>query len=294
MKINTYRTQMDLPESFPAQHQENQPGDESAMMPLPIYDNPNYKSAGRLAGLTALITGGDSGIGRAVAIAFAKEGANVAIAYLTQEGDALETKRIAESYGGCCEIYSYDLRDEKAASALISQVTGRYGNIDVLVNNIAVQHPQQSIDKIDANQLDNTFTTNIGSYFYVTSAALPHLNQGASIINSSSVVAYKGHKTLIDYSATKGAITAFTRSLALSLADQGVRVNAVAPGPIWTPLIPSSFTAEEVAQFGKDVPLKRAGQPFEVAPAYVFLASEDAAYITGQTIHVNGGTITNG
>ena len=279
------------PITFPPQHQNKQPGIEAIMNPAPIFDNPNYIASNKLKDKVAIITGGDSGIGRAIAILFAREGANVAIVYLDEVEDAEFTKQYIEGFGKRCLCIKGDLRKEQFSKEIVEMVLKEYGKIDILINNCAVQYPQNSILDISAEQLKNTFETNIFSFFYLTKAVLPYLKPNSSIINTSSITAFDGKKNLIDYSSTKGAITVFTKSLSLSLADQRIRVNAVAPGPIWTPLIPSSFTAEEVSVFGTDTPLKRAGQPFEVAPAYLYLASDDSRYVTGQVIHVNGGTI---
>lgn len=275
--------------SFPPQHQDQQPGLEYLMNPRPISENPNYKGSGKLHGKVAIITGGDSGIGRAVAYAFAKEGADIAIAYLYEEQDAEETRARVEEFGRRCLAIPADLRFKENCQKVINQAVQTFGKLDILVNNCAVQYPQDRLTDISEQQLIHTFATNIFSYFFMTQAAMPHLKEGSSIINTTSITAYRGEKTLIDYSATKGAIVSFTRSFSQSIVDQGIRVNAVAPGPIWTPLIPSSFSAERVTTFGTDTPMKRAGQPFELAPAYVYLASDDSKYVTGQTLHVNGG-----
>lgn len=281
-------------QTFPPQHQNHQPGIESEMNPKPISVDSNYKPAGKLSGKTAIITGGDSGIGKSVAIYFAKEGADVAIVYLEEHQDAEETKGIIEAEGRRCLLFSGDIGNEDYCKDVVKKTIDEFGRLDILVNNAAEQHPQPSILNITSAQLEKTFRTNIFSYFYMTKMALPFLKKGASIINTASITAYHGHEQLLDYSATKGAIVTFTRSLALSLAKQGIRVNGVAPGPIWTPLIPSTFTADQVATFGSDTPMGRAGQPHELAPSYVFLASEDSSYMSGQMIHVNGGTIING
>ena len=270
-------------------------GDESSMIPGPIsLEKTSEKIGDRLQGKVALITGGDSGIGRAVAFAFAKEGANLAIVYLSEDKDAEETRRFVEELGRRCIALRGDISDEAFCIECVSETLATYGRLDILINNAAEQHPRDSIADITAAQLERTFRINVFSMFFLTKAALPHLRQGASIINTASVTAYKGSPLLLDYASTKGAIVAFTRSLALSLAEHGIRVNAVSPGPIWTPLIVSTFPPEKMTSFGSDVPLKRAGQPAEVAPSYVFLASADADYMTGQVLHPNGGTIISG
>lgn len=277
---------------FPPQ-QQPPPGREFEMQPKPIYDGPAYKAGGKLVGKTAIITGGDSGIGRAVAVAFAKEGADVMIVYLLANADAAETKSAAESYGRHCETVRADLRQEPEACRVIDEAIRAFGHIDVLVNNIAVQIPQNSLSNISAEQLDDTFRTNVFSYFYMTKAALPHLKPGASIINTASVTAYKGSEDLLDYSSSKGAVVSLTRSLSMSLVKNGIRVNAVAPGPVWTPLIVSSFSPQKVAEFGSNVPMQRAAQPAELAPAYIFLACADSSYMSGQVLHINGGVIVS-
>jgi NAD(P)-dependent dehydrogenase (short-subunit alcohol dehydrogenase family) len=248
----------------------------------------------KLAGKVAVISGGDSGIGRAVAVAFASEGADVAILYLNEHRDAKDTMKLIESLGRRAVAIAGDIGDEAFCRRAIQVVVKTFRRIDILVNNAAEQHPQDSLEKISARQLERTFRTNIFSCFFLTKAALKHLKKGSAIINTTSVTAYRGSASLLDYSSTKGAIVSFTRSLAHSVVKRGIRVNAVAPGPIWTPLIPATFPGEKVETFGSDVPLGRAGQPNEAAPAYVFLASADSSYITGQVLHPNGGEIVNG
>lgn len=282
------------PEKLPPQKQERQPGIEAEMTPRPRAENEAQRGSGKLAGKVALITGGDSGIGRAVAIAFAREGADVSVLYLNEHEDAGETRRLVEEKGRRCVVIAGDVGDEGFCREAVERTARELGGLDVVVNNAAEQHEQQSLEDITAEQLERTFRTNIFAYFYIAKAALPHLGEGGAIINTTSVTAYRGSGHLIDYASTKGAIVAFTRSLAQNLAERKIRVNAVAPGPIWTPLIPASFQPDKVESFGKDVPLGRPGQPEEVAPCYVFLASEDASYMTGQVLHPNGGEIING
>jgi len=273
----------------PGQTQNQQPGIEAEMTPAPIYDDSNYKGSGKLEGKVAIITGGDSGIGRAVAVAYAKEGANVAIVYLNEDEDAAKTVSLVENYGGRAIKIATDLSDDENCQNVVDEVVKEFGHINIVVNNAGKQFPTENFLDITPDQLQETFSTNIYSMFYLTQAALPHMTKGDAIVNTSSVTAYRGSPNLIDYSATKGAITTFTRSLALNLVDQGIRVNAVAPGPIWTPLIPATFDKEKVKKHGDNTPMQRRGQPAENAPAFVFLASSDASYMTGQTIHVDGG-----
>lgn len=277
------------PLAFPPQHQDIQPGLESLMTPRPVSENPELKGSGKLAGRIALITGGDSGIGKAAAIAMAKEGADIAIAYLNERSDARETQRRIAGLGRRCLLIEADLRVKANCLAAVEHTLKTFGKLDILVNNHAVQYPQASVLDITEEQLIQTFSTNLFSYFYLVQAALPHLGRGSSIINTASITAYQGHKELIDYSSTKGAVVSFTRSLSLSLADQGIRVNSVSPGPVWTPLIPSSFSAEEVSVFGTDTPMGRAAQPYELAGAFVYLAGPESSYVTGTSLHVNGG-----
>ncbi|MBN9357816.1 SDR family oxidoreductase [Herbaspirillum huttiense] len=280
------------PEGLPPQHQTHQPGSEQEMHPRPR-SAPAGQPGRRLAGKVALITGGDSGIGRAVALAYAREGAKLAIVYLDEEEDARLTQKDIQALDAPCLLIPGDVGSPEFCRSAVRSVMDAYGRLDVLVNNAAQQYPAQSIEQISAEQLEHTFRTNIFSMFYLVKEAMPFLTRGARIINTTSVTAYRGSKHLVDYAATKGAIVAFTRSLSQQLAPAGIHVNAVAPGPIWTPLIPASFSEEEVASFGKNVPLGRPGQPDEVAPAYVFLATEGASYMTGQVLHPNGGEIVN-
>ncbi|MFD2045187.1 SDR family oxidoreductase [Ornithinibacillus salinisoli] len=283
-------------EQFPPQHQPRQPGIESLMVPRPIVEDLDYKGSGKLTDKVAIITGGDSGIGAAVAIAFAKEGADIVIPYYYEyeNEDAYRTKQRIEELGRRCLLIVGDLRDSEHCKHVVQQTIHYFGKLNILVNNHAVQFVQDSLLDITDEQWDATFQTNIYAFFYMTKAALPYLYDKDVIINTASIVAYEGNEKLIDYSATKGAIIGFTRSLSQNIIGDGIRVNAVAPGPIWTPLIPASFSAEFVSErFGKDVPMKRAGQPYELAPAYVYLASNDSSYVSGQVIHVNGGKMVS-
>jgi NAD(P)-dependent dehydrogenase (short-subunit alcohol dehydrogenase family) len=281
-------------QQFPPQEQERQPGLQTEMTPQPESERPEDQGAGKLRGKVALITGGDSGIGRAVAIAFAKEGADVAIVYKDEHQDAEETREHITREWRRCLLIAGDIGDERFCQETVRRTVEELGRLDILVNNAAEQHPRESIEEISAEQLERTFRTNIFAMFYLTKAALPHLSEGSTIINTTSVTAYKGNPSLLDYSSTKGAIVAFTRSLSMQLVNRGIRVNGVAPGPIWTPLIPSTFDAEKVSSFGANTPMGRAGQPAEVAPCYVFLASADSSYISGQVLHPNGGEVVNG
>jgi NAD(P)-dependent dehydrogenase (short-subunit alcohol dehydrogenase family) len=268
---------------------QKQPGREYRMDPQPEVIRESYRGSGKLAGRSTIITGGDSGIGRAVAVHFAREGASCAIAYLEEERDAEATRELVEEEGGDCLLLKGDVGDEDFCEEIVRATRERFGGVDVLVNNAAEQHVASKLEDITARQLERTFRTNVFGYFLMARAALPHMKAGASIINTTSVTAYRGHPGLLDYSATKGAVVAFTRSLAMSVADRGIRVNGVAPGPIWTPLIPATFSPKKVEKFGKHTPMARPGQPSEVAPCFVFLAAEDSSYLTGQVIHPNGG-----
>jgi NAD(P)-dependent dehydrogenase (short-subunit alcohol dehydrogenase family) len=285
-------TIIEMPREIPPQHQNRQPGIEQQMEPRPVYDTDDPGLA-RLDGKVALITGGDSGIGRAIAIMFAKEGANVAIVYLDEHEDAAETAEAVRKYGKEALLIPADISQEVNCKNAVEKTLEKFGHLHILVNNAAVQYEQKDIQDITAQQWEYTFRVNIFSYFYLSKYAVPYLKEGSSIINTTSVTAYKGNEVLIDYSATKGAIVSFTRSLSQSLIKKGVRVNAVAPGPVWTPLIPASFNNEKVSQFGKNIPMERPAQPVEIAPCYVFLASKEGAFITGQVLHPNGGSIIN-
>ena len=275
---------------FPPQ-QQPRPGHEAAMQPQPRTQETGYRGSGKLQGKVALVTGADSGIGHAVAVAFAKEGADVAIVYLNAHQDAQKVKQEVEQQGRRAVTIAGDVGDERFCQQAVQQTVDTLGQLDILVNNAGEQHSQTSIEEISAEQLERTFRTNIFAQFFMCKAALKHLREGSAIINTTSVNAYKGNAQLMDYSATKGAIVSFTRSLSQSLIEKGIRVNAVAPGPVWTPLIPSTMPAEHVEKFGSSVPMKRAAQPDEIAPCYVFLASSDSSFMSGQTLHPNGGTI---
>jgi len=277
----------------PPQEQDHQPGRETEMHPKPEY-MPKFPGNGRLAGKVAIITGGDSGIGRACAVLFAREGAEVALVYLEETEDAKITASAIKAEGKQALLISGDIGEKAFCDNVVGKVIEEFGKLDVLVNNAAEQHPQEEITDISAEQLQHTFQTNLFGYFYLTQAAIPHLGQGASIVNTTSVTAYRGSPTLLDYSSTKGAIVAFTRALSGNLADKGIRVNAVAPGPIWTPLIPASFDADKVAEFGASQPMKRPGQPNEVATCHLFLACDESSYLSGQVLHPNGGEIVGG
>lgn len=280
-------------ETMPPQTQAHQPGREAEMQPRPEYA-PRYPGAGKLAGKVALITGGDSGIGRAVAVLFAREGADIAIVYRDEHEDAEETAEAVRAEGRECLRLAGDIGDEAFCRLAVEQTLEKFAQLDVLVNNAAEQHEQESIVGISEQQLVRTFATNVFGYFHMTKAVLPYLKEGSAIVNTTSVTAYKGSAQLLDYASTRGAIVAFTRSLSQQLVDKKIRVNGVAPGPIWTPLIPASFDAEHVAQHGASAPMGRPGQPNEVAPCHLFLACEDSSYMTGQVLHPNGGSIVNG
>lgn len=277
-----------------AKEQDRQPGIEAEMEPKPEYIKPGYKGSGKLDGKKALVTGGDSGIGRAVCVHFAKEGADIAIVYFDEDIDAEETRRLVEAEGRKCLLIKGDIKDEQFCRDAVKKTVKELGGLNILVNNAGMQVPQKDVKKISSEQLEVTFRTNIFSQFYFTAEAMEHLKEGDCIINTTSVTAYRSSPNLIDYSATKGAITTFTRSLATNLAQKKIRVNAVAPGPVWTPLIVSTFEEKKIKSFGKETAMQRPGQPSELGPAYVFLASDDASFITGQVIHINGGEVVNG
>jgi NAD(P)-dependent dehydrogenase (short-subunit alcohol dehydrogenase family) len=292
-----FPTENPMPEdkpTRPAQQQQHEPGIETQMTPRPRFEDAQHRGSGKLTDKVALITGGDSGIGRAVAVAFAQEGADVVIVYLEEHQDAQQTKSSVEKRGRRCTLMAGDVGDEMFCRTAVNKTIQEFGHLDILVNNAGEQHPQKNIEDISSAQLERTFRTNIFSFFYMTQAAAKHLPRGGVIINTTSVTAYRGSPTLLDYSATKGAIVAFTRSLSKAFAEREIRVNAVAPGPIWTPLIPSTFPADKVEAFGKDTAFGRPGEPEEVSPSYVFLASDDGSYFTGQVLHPNGGEIVNG
>ena len=277
-----------------AEKQDHQPGVEAEMNPQPEYIKPNYKAAGKLQGKIALITGGDSGIGRSVAVHYAKEGADVAIVYLEEDEDANETKALVEAAGKKCLLIKGDVKNRDFCRGAVEQTAKELGGLNILVNNAGMQIPQKEFKDRTEEQLETTFKTNIFAYFHFATAALDYLQEGDVIINTTSVTAYRSSPNLIDYSSTKGAITTFTRSLATNLVKKNIRVNAVAPGPVWTPLIVSTFDEEKIKEFGSETAMKRAGQPSELGPAYVFLASDDSSFITGQVLHINGGEVVNG
>jgi NAD(P)-dependent dehydrogenase (short-subunit alcohol dehydrogenase family) len=277
----------------PAQQQFRQPGREDEMLPPPQF-MPKFKGSGRLKDKVAIISGGDSGIGRACAVLFAREGAKIAIIYLEEDNDAEETAEIVEAEGSEAILLRGDIGEKAFCEEAVTETLARFGHIDIVINNAAEQHPQEELTEITEDQLDRTFRTNVYGYFFLTQAALPHLEAGATIVNTTSVTAYRGSPELIDYSATRGAIVSFTRSLADSLAKRQIRVNAVAPGPIWTPLIPASFDAERVEEHGTKAPLGRVGQPNEVATCHLFLACDESSYMSGQVLHPNGGVVING
>lgn len=281
-------------EGQPKQKQVKQPGERGKMDPVPQDENPNFRPSDKLKGKVALITGGDSGIGRATAILFAKEGCDISIVYLEEDQDAGETCKRIKEIGRKCITIAGDVGDPVFCQQAVDKTIGEFGKLDILINNAGEQHQRDSLHDISDEQMERTFRTNIFSMFYMTKAALPHLGEGAAIVNDSSVVAYTGHPQLMDYASTKGAITAFTRSLSINLVGKGIRVNAVAPGPIWTPLIPASFDEEKTSKHGLSMPMQRVGQPYEVAACFLFLASDDASYISGQALHPNGGAVVNG
>jgi NAD(P)-dependent dehydrogenase (short-subunit alcohol dehydrogenase family) len=276
----------------PPQQQGRPPGREDQMKPEPDYA-PRFPGSGRLERKVAIVTGGDSGIGRAVSVLFAREGADIAIIYKEEDKDARDTAALVEAEGRQALLISGDVGDKRFCENAVQQTVKRFGRLDILVNNAAKQHESDDLPEISEEQIERTFRTNIFGYFFMAQAALKHMKKGAAIVNTTSVTAYRGSQHLVDYASTKGAIVGFTRSLSGQLAEKGIRVNAVAPGPIWTPLIPATFPPDKVESFGKDVPLGRPGQPNEVAPAYLLLASADGSYMTGQVLHPNGGEIVN-
>jgi NAD(P)-dependent dehydrogenase (short-subunit alcohol dehydrogenase family) len=280
--------------SFPKQKQKEKPGKTSKMKPEPVHERREGMGCGKLKDKVAIITGGDSGIGRAVAVAFAQEGADISIVYYNEHEDARAAQKDVEEKGRRCILISGDIGEDSFCQEAVEKTIEEFGHLDILVNNAAEQHPQKSLEDISTDQLVRTFKTNIFGMFHMTKAALKHLKKGSSIICTTSVNAYRGNPSLIDYSSTKGAIVGFIRSLSLNLAEKEIRVNGVAPGPIWTPLIPSTFSPEKTSEFGENKPMERAGQPVEVAPSFVFLASEDASYFSGQVLHPNGGEVVNG
>jgi NAD(P)-dependent dehydrogenase (short-subunit alcohol dehydrogenase family) len=284
-----------MPQQSPQPPQtQPKPGLEKQMQPRPEIVKDSYRGSDKLKGKAALVTGGDSGIGRAVAVLFAREGADVAVSYLSEHSDAEETKKLVEKERRKCILFPGDVGSEPHCQQVVSETVKQLGKLDILVNNAAEQHPKEGLEQISAEQLERTFRTNIFGYFYMAKAAMPHLKEGAVIINTTSVTAYRGSGHLIDYASTKGAIVSFTRSLAESLMEKKIRVNAVAPGPVWTPLIPSTFDEKKVREFGADTPYGRPAQPSEIAPSFVFLASEDSLYMFGQVLHPNGGEIVGG
>lgn len=289
--IGVVKKVVQQPIAFPPQHQEQAPGVEWAMNPRPIFDYAGFKGSEKLKGKVALVTGGDSGIGRAAAVAYAKEGANLTIVYLNEDRDAQETKQYVEQFGINCLLIRDDLRKPSTSELAVSRTIEKFGRLDIVVNNAAVQPYTKDIMDVSNEQLEDTFRTNVYPLFYMTKAALPYLKKGSAIINTASRVAYEGEKNVLDYATSKGAVVSFTRSLALSLAEKGIRVNAVAPGPAWTPLTVSTYPADHVATLGVDIPMGRPAQPFEIAPAFVYLATKESLYVTGQVLHVNGGII---
>lgn len=279
---------------FPPQHQNHQPGIESEMNPRPLFKRETGVGCDKLKDKVAIITGGDSGIGRAVSVAFAQEGADICIVYLNEHNDAKETKKEIEDIGRSCILINGDVGDENFCQKVVKKTVKAFGCLNILINNAGEVHLQNSIEDITKEQLEKTFKTNVFAMFYMTKAAVKHMESGSSIVNTASITAYHGDSELIDYSSSKGAVVSFTRALSQNLISRGIRVNGVAPGPIWTPFIPSFLPAEEIPYFGTDTPMKRAGQPIDIAPSFVFLASDDASYMTGQILHPNGGQIING